>query len=271
MFAEAEAYERFMGRWSRRLAAEFVEFAGVEERENVLDVGCGTGSLAGAVLERSPTVRLMGIDPSAKLIAFARSRHGLRARFEQGDAQHLGLADGMFDAALSLLALNFVPDRDAALREMIRVTHAGGVVAAAVWDYGDGMEMLRVFWDAAVALDAAAGAKDERRMPLCRAGELAAMWRAHGLVDVDEHPLTIATEFSSFADFWLPFLSGQGPAGAYGAALSNRPRHQLEQRLRRRLLGGQVDGPIELRARAWAVRGVVPPRAGDPRVQAIEK
>jgi hypothetical protein len=134
------------------------------------------------------------------------------------------------------------------------------VVAAAVWDYGDGMEMLRVFWDEAVALDPASGPKDERHMPLCRAGELAALWTAQGLRDVREEPLVVPLRFSSFEDFWSPFLAGQGPAGAYVSALPEGPRGELEQRLRRRLLGAGGDRPITLNARAWAVRGVVPGR-----------
>jgi hypothetical protein len=156
------------------------------------------------------------------------------------------------------LVMNFVPDRDAALREMIRVTKSGGVVAGAVWDYGEGMGMLRAFWDEAVALDPAAEPKDERHMPLCRAGELAAFWQSHGLSDVREEPLVVTMAFASVADFWLPFLAGQGPAGAHAAALPADKRQRLEQRLRRRLLGDHNDGPLRLAARAWAVRGIVP-------------
>jgi hypothetical protein len=141
---------------------------------------------------------------------------------------------------------------------MARVTHPGGVAAAAVWDYGEGMEMLRVFWDEAVALDPASKPKDERHMPLCRPGELAELWRAQGLLDVREEPLVVPLTFSSFEDFFSPFLEGQGPAGAYVATLPEGIRRELEQRLRRRLLGGGGDQPITLNARAWAVRGVVP-------------
>jgi hypothetical protein len=143
---------------------------------------------------------------------------------------------------------------------MIRVTQPGGTVAAAVWDYEQGMEMLRVFWDEAIALTPAIDARDERHMPLSRKGELAALWREHGLQDVVEEPLTIQTRFVSFDDYWSPFLEKQGPAGEYVAALSTSERDQLRLRLRRRLLGDGPDRPITLDARAWGVRGIVPRR-----------
>jgi SAM-dependent methyltransferase len=258
MFSEAEAYERFMGRWSQSLAPHFLKFAGVKDGDRVLDVGSGPGSLALAVLQEGSASRVVGIDPSPAYVAHARTRAGAgNATFEEGDAQRLRFPDESFDAALALLVVNFIPDRAAAVREMARVTRPGGGVAAAVWDYGDGMEMLRVFWDEAVALDPAAGPKDERHMPACRAGELAALWKAQGLLDIREEPLVIPLNFSSFEDFWSPFREGQGPAGAYVASLSEGPRRDLGERLRRRLLGEGGDRPITLNARAWAVRGVV--------------
>ena len=263
MFTEAEAYDRFMGRWSRRLAPPFMKFAGVKDGDRVLDVGSGTGALALAVLQEAPASRLVGIDPSPAYIAHARTRAGGgRATFEEGDAQRLRFPDGSFDAALALLVVNFIPDRDraAAVREMARVTRPGGVVVAAVWDCGNGMEMLRAFWDEAVALDPASEPRDERHMPTCQTGELAALWRAQGLLDVREEPLVVPLTFSSFEDFWSPFRAGQGPAGAHVASLSERARGDLEHRLRRRLLGEGGDRSITLNARAWAVRGVVPVR-----------
>lgn len=259
MFSAGDAYERFMGRWSRDLAPLLVRFAGVRDGDAVLDIGSGTGALAAAVAKAAPSSSILGIEPSAPYVAFARTRHGGRlVRFEVGDAQRLQLQDAAFDRTLSLLVLNFIPDPAKATGEMIRVTRRGGTIAAAVWDYGKGMEMLRVFWDEAISLDPGKDARDERHMPLCRGGELTALWLAHGLMNVSEEALTIPTTFSSFDDYWSPFLQKQGPAGAYVAGLSPAEREQLRLRLRRRLLGDGPDHAIALRARAWAVRGTVP-------------
>lgn len=259
LFGESAAYERFMGQWSRRLAPALVTFAGIRDGDDVLDVGSGTGALASAVAEKFPSARITGVDPSAAYVAYAQSRAaGPRLRFVVGDAQQLELADDTFDRAVSLLVMNFIPDPAKAVREMLRVTRPDGVIAAAVWDYGDGMQMLRIFWDEAVAADPAAAARDERHMPLCRQGQLADLWRARGLLRVEEQPLTIQTTFASFDEYWTPFLGSQGPAGAYVATLSAEDRDQLRLQLSQRLLGDGADGPIALSARAWAVRGTVP-------------
>ena len=214
VFSEAQAYERFMGRWSRGLAPLLVRFAGVRDGDTVLDVGSGTGALTAAVAAMAPSSRIVGIDPAAPYVALAQSQLGsTRIHFEVGDAQKMHFDDAMFDRTLSLLVVNFIPDARKALSEMKRVTKSKGTVAAAVWDYGEGMEMLRAFWDDAVALIPANAAKDERNMPLCRRGDLATLWRKEGLQDVVEEALTIETRFESFDDFWTPFLEKQGPAG----------------------------------------------------------
>lgn len=258
MFSAGDAYERFMGRWSRQLAPLLVTFAGVRDGDAVLDVGSGTGALTAAVAAAAPSSHIVGIDLSAPYVAVARARYpDERIRFDVGDAQQLQLAARRFDRTLSLLVINFIPDRSRALAEMIRVTRPGGTVASAVWDYGEGMEMLRVFWDEAVALDPAAAARDERHMPLSRQGELGALWREHGLRDVSEEAFTITTRFSSFDDYWLPFLEKQGPAGDYTASLPAGEREALRRRLRVRLLADGPDRPFTLLARAWAVRGTV--------------
>jgi SAM-dependent methyltransferase len=253
MFAESDGYERFMGRWSRRLAPLFVTFAGVTEGDRVLDVGSGTGALSAAAAAIE-SVGVTGIEPSPAYTRYAREHaSGDRVRFEVGDALALPFPDDAFDRTLSMLVLNFVPDRAAALQQMIRVTRPGGVVAAAVWDYGGEMQMLRTFWDAAVAVDPDAAPHDERHMPLSTRGALAELWRTHGLQDIDEEPLTIEMAFGSFDDYWQPFLGGQGPAGVYVSSLAESARHAVESQLRDRL----ADTGLSLRARAWAVRGVV--------------
>ena len=247
MFAASEGYELYMGRWSRLLAPRFIAFAGVKDGQRILDVGTGTGALAGSFANNE----VVGVDPSAAFIEHAR--RNARARFEVGDAQALKFADQSFDHAMSLLVINFVPDHMKAVAEMRRVTRPGGAVSAGVWDYGDGMESLRIFWDEVVAFDPAAAPKHERNMKLARAGELGELWKKAGLRDVREEPIVIEQAFSSFDDYWGPFLKGVGPGGAYVVSLSDERRGALEARLRGRL----PDGSIRLKARAWCVKGSV--------------
>jgi SAM-dependent methyltransferase len=262
MFSLGDAYERFMGRWSRKLAPLLVQFAAVDDGDAVADIGSGTGALTAAVVAAAPSSHVLGIDPSEPYIAYAQAHHGSdRVRFEVADAQHLQVDGARFDRTLSLLIMNFIPDPEKALKEMVRVTRPGGTIAAAVWDYGEGMKMLRAFWDEAVALNPSADGRDERHMPLSRSGELSELWRRHELGNVVDEALAIETRFSSFDDYWSPFLEGQGPAGAYAASLSASDREQLRLNLRRRLLGESADRSIVLGARAWAVRGTVPLRS----------
>ena len=253
MFNAAAGYERYMGRWSRLLAPHYLAFAGVKNGERILDVGTGTGSLAGAVEAAFPEARVVGIDPSEAFVAHATQ--GARGTFEVGNAQALRFEDASFDHGMSMLVLNFIPDHEKALAEMRRVTRPQGVVSACVWDYAEGMAMLRVFWDEVVALDPAMEPKDERHMKLCRQGQLGALWKKAGFADVQERAIVIDTAFDSFDDYWGPFLAGVGPGGAYVASLSEDRRKALEARLRQRLPGR---GAIALKARAWCVRGVVP-------------
>ena len=259
MFSMSAEYERFMGRWSRLLAPKYIAFAGVKNGDRVLDVGTGTGSLASALETTMTSSEIVGIDPSEGFINYAKknAKSG-RARFEVGDAQALRFPDASFDQTMALLVMNFVPDHNKAIGEMRRVTRPQGVVSACVWDYNAGMQMLRFFWDEAVALDPAIEPKDERHMKLSREGQLGELWKKAGLVNVQEKPLAIDQTYASFDDYWGPFLRGAGPGGAYVVSLSEERRRQLEARMRKRLLGNREDGVFVLEARAWCVRGEVP-------------
>jgi SAM-dependent methyltransferase len=251
-----------MGRWSRLVAPRLVDFTGVPEKGRILDVGSGTGSLAFAIAERKPGVQVMGIDPSREYVAYATSKSpvGDRASFQVGDAQQLNFPDASFDAALSLLVFNFIPDPKRALLELRRVVKPGGKIAAAVWDYGAGMRMLRAFWDAVVHTDPAAEKIDEKRMPLCREGELAALWKRGNLEAVREESVDITMRFASFADYWDPFLLGQGPAGAYVRRLEPGKVELLRSEVKRSLSKSSESTPFSLSGRVWAVRGTTPPR-----------
>jgi SAM-dependent methyltransferase len=260
MFGKAEEYERFMGRWSRLVAPLLVDFSDLPDRGRVLDVGSGTGSLAFAIAERKIRVRVVGIDPSKEYVAYANSRSPFpdRVSFQAGDAQQLDFPDAAFDASLSLLVFNFIPDPGKALLEVRRITKPGGRISAAVWDYSAGMRMLRTFWDAAVAIDAGAERLDEKHMPLCHAGELSDLWRRVGLENVREQAIDITTGFKSFGDYWDAFLLGQGPAGSYVASLDRDKLQALRSEVKRRLSLSAEDTPFVLPARVWSVRGTVP-------------
>jgi SAM-dependent methyltransferase len=260
MFGNAEAYEGFMGRWSRLMAPLFVDFADLPEQGRVLDVGSGTGSLAFAVAERRPRMEVVGIDPSRGYVAYATRRNPNPGRvgFQVGDAQNLTFANAGFDAAVSLLVFNFIPDPAKALAEVRRVTRSGGVVSAAVWDYGEGMRMLRVFWDAAVSVDPRAEEHDEKDMPLCRRGQLSDLWRKGGLENVREQPIEIGMRFTSFRDYWDTFQQAQGPAGGYIRGLDRGRLEALRGEVKRRLSWSSEEAPETLSARVWAVRGTVP-------------
>lgn len=256
MFDDAAAYERFMGRWSVLLAPRFLDAARLGAPRAVLDVGTGTGNLARAVAHRWPECEVLGVDPSPAFITAAREHPagGGRVRFELGDALDLPLPDRSVDAALALLVLTFVPDAERAVAEMARVTRPGGVLAAVLWDYGRGMSMVRVLWDAAARLDPTVAGQDEGVVPLARPGGLADLWRRTGVDGVEDGALEVTRRFASFDDYWMPFLGGQGPAGAYVAGLPDAGRAALRAAVADEL----GPGPFELTSRAWWVRGTVP-------------
>ena len=254
----AEAYEPYVGRWSRLVARDFLGWLAVPAGGRWLDVGCGTGALSGTILDVAQPAAVLGVDPSERYVAYARERIAdLRASFEVGDARALPVADGAFDAVVSGLVLNFVPaaDQAGAVAEMRRAVRRGGIVAAYVWDYAEGMQLMRRFWDAAIALDPAARDLDEgRRFSLCQPDPLAALFRGAGLGDVAVRAVDVPTVFRDVDDYWAPFLGGQGTAPGYAMSLSEDRRTALREHIRSRLPVAP-DGSIRLTARAWAVRG----------------
>lgn len=256
VWASGAAYEPYVGRWSRLVAAQFVPWLEVPAKVQWLDVGCGTGAVAEAILWRGNPGEVLGVDPSAAYVAHARAAiTDNRARFQVGTATALPLDDSAVDATVSGLMLNFVPDPKQALAEMTRVTRPGGTIGAYVWDYAGRMQLMRYFWDAASALDPRARDLDEGvRFPLCRPEPLHALFTGAGLGQVQVRSIDVPTPFRDFDDYWTPFLGGQAPAPGYAMSLSEEQRAQLREHLRARL-PYEPDGSISLIARAWAVRG----------------
>lgn len=255
MWQTADAYEAYIGRWSRRVAATFVRQLGVPAARRWLDVGCGTGALTSAVLAAADPVGVTGVDPSEGFLTTARAQMtDPRASFEVADARELPFADDSFDVVVSGLVLNFVPDPARAAAEIARVTR--GLAAAYLWDLADGMELIRHFWQAAAELDPVRVAElDEgRRFTLCRPEPLGRLWTEAGLSGVSVGEIKIPTVFTGFDDYWQPFLGAQGPAPAYLATLPEARRTQVRELLRSRL-PTNPDGSIPLSARAWVVRG----------------
>ena len=249
-------YERYVGRWSRVVAVEFLDWLDAPAGARWLDVGSGTGALTERILATAEPASVVGVEPSAGFVEHARAHvHDLRARFVEAAAADIPLPDGAVDIAVAGLVLNFVPDLAAALGELRRVVVPGGTIAGYVWDYAGGMELMKRFWDAAVALDAAAmSAAEDSRFTICAPEPLRAAFADAGLTDVDVRAIEIPTVFRDFDDYWEPFLTGVGPAPGYAVRLSEGRRADLRDRLRA-TLPTDPDGSIPLRARAWAVRG----------------
>ncbi len=259
--ADGDGYERLMGRWSRRLAVPFLDFVGTANSEVVLDVGCGTGSLAFAMAQRCEIRQLRGIDFSPAYVEHAaRHNRDPRITFEVGDACALAFPAHSFDRVLSLLVLHFVPKAEQAIAEMRRVARPGAVVGAAVWDARGGFVANRIFFDTAAALDPNAVERRARNYtrPMTRPGELKRAFLGAGLTDVVETTLCIRMEFASFADYWTPYVGKDGNNAAYIATLDDAERARLRDAVRLAYLDGEADGPRSYAALAWAVKGIAP-------------
>jgi len=263
VWAAGEAYEPYVGRWSRLVARDFIGWLALPSDARWLDVGCGTGVLTQTILAYAAPASVTGIDPSDQFISYAR-RHTSepRATLRTGNAEALPFTDELFDAVVAGLVLNFIPSPERALAEMRRVLRPGGTVAVYVWDHAGEMQLIRHFWDAAIALDPAARDLDEgRRFPICHPDPLLALFRDAGFDRTEYRIIDVPTVFKSFDDYWSPFLGGQGPAPTYCSTLDDDRRAKLRERLRA-TLPIQRDGAIRLIARAFAVRGVRPGQTG---------
>lgn len=251
------AYDQYMGRWSRQVAPRFLDWLAAPPGLRWLDVGCGTGALCDAIASLAAPRSVTGIEPSRGFLDTARGLLGDAVALHEGTAAAIPLPDGAADVTVSGLVLNFVPDADAALRDMARVTARGGALAVYVWDYAQKMDLIRHYWDAAARLDPQAARQDQgERFPLCRPEALQAAFDRAGLVDVEVSGIEIPMRFVDFDDYWRPFLGGQGPAPAHAMSLDGPTRERLRELLRASLPVG-ADGSIELGARAWAARGRV--------------
>lgn len=254
-WSSGEAYEGYVGRWSRMVGREFLGWLEAPTGGRWLDVGCGTGELSRLIASTASPRGLTGMDPSEQFVRYAESQADRGIEYRLGDAQSLPFEDEAFDAAVSGLVLNFVPDPSKAVAEMRRVTRGGGTVGAYVWDYSGEMQFMRYFWDAAVKLDTKAAELHEgHRFRICQPEALQAMWVEAGFEDVKTRAIDIPTNFRDFEDYWLPFLDGTGSAPSYVSSLSEGASARLRERIRSSLTI-ESDGSIRLIARAWAVRG----------------
>lgn len=254
-FADGDAYEHYVGRWSRPVGQMFLDWLSLAPGLRWADVGCGTGALTETILQRSDPEHVVGIEPSEGFLGLARN--GIidrRAEFRIGDALSLPLEDAKVDVVVSGLVLNFIPDKAKALREMVRVVKPGGTIAAYVWDYAGEMQLMRYFWNEVSELFPDGAERDEgKQFPICNPEPLASLFESAGLKAIETMALDAPTVFANFDDYWSPFLRGQGPAGAYCVSLSEDQRQQLRRNLKSNLPIA-ADGSISLIARAWGVR-----------------
>jgi SAM-dependent methyltransferase len=257
---DGEAYEVFLGRWTRRLAGPLLDFAGFRTDGRLLDIGCGTGSMAHAMATRWPERHVIGIDIAPPYIAFARSQAGpANLHFEVADAVRLPYGDASFGGAAAQLVLNFVPDPLAALHEIQRVVVPGGSVVAAVWDFRGGLVYQRIFWDTAAGIDAGATVARDKLFSgaLALPDGLPRLFETAGLDRVERASITIRMDYANFSDYWNPLCGGQGPVGTYLVDLDPALRAHIEEAVARAYCSGAPDGPRSLAATAWAVRGKV--------------
>ena len=255
-----DSYDIYMGRWSRQIAIRFLDWLNLPKQLGWLEVGCGTGALTESILSKCEPSSLLGIEQSQEFVATAQANVvDDRVEFQVGDAQDLGLPDHSRDSVVSALVLNFIPDKEKALKEMLRVCRPGGTVAFYVWDYpGGGLELLRTFWKAAISLNTeAADLAENKRFPYCTQEGLKNLASAAGLVEIESTPLEAPAVFKSFDDFWNPFTLGAGPAPGYCVNLEPEAREQLRCTLLRRL-SILDDGSIPMKIRAWGIRATTP-------------
>lgn len=258
---QATGYDKLMGRWSRRLAPVFIDFAGLQDGERVLDVGCGTGSLTFELPRAASLNEVAAVDLSPIFVEEARRRNTDDSiRILQADACDLPFDAGYFDRALSLLVLHFVPEPARAVAEMRRVVRPGGVVAAAVWDHLGGMSGMRMLWDTVAASSDKAREARSRYLfqPMTGPGELQRCFVAEGLRDVAETTLTIRMDYQSFDDYWEPIAAGEGPVGRFIAGLPAAEQQEAARAVRAAYEGGRPDGARSFASTAWACRGTVP-------------
>ncbi len=256
LWGKTDAYENYMGRWSKKVAPLFLQWLDAPSKKSWIDIGCGTGGLTELIANTCEPDSLIGVDMAEGFIEIARERVK-EADFRVESADKLSLPNDSVDYVVSALVLNFVPDAQSALNEMARVTRPGGVVALYVWDYAGHMQIMRNFFDTAILFDErSADFDDGKKAPICRPTPLKNAFKSADLVDVSVEALDIPTAFKTFDDYWKPFLGGVGSAPKYCVSLDDSIRDKIKNSLKEKLPTGP-DGEILLAARAWAIKGMV--------------